>query len=342
MLKLNHYYQIEGLLRNNIGDVIQGLAAKQFLNSNALALDRENPKPENENDGLLIGNGWYQHNFENFPPPLNIKPFYISIHIAKSEFLHSSSIRNHFKFHEPIGCRDYKTLWLFRAFGIAAYYSGCLTLTFENSCKDILKTSKVLWVDNIDHKIPKNIEDKLNELFPLGITKISHDPIEINASFKYYVTQNETLVAELFENYKKASLVLTSKIHCAIPCLAMGVPVILIHPNPKDPRLDLIRQIGHIISYDDLLTLNKLPSLEINKRKLNFLRKRMIFLTKKAVESNKNPFQNSDSPKLFFQAFYFKLVSRLFHFFVVLIWSLKIQRTKLTRILGINFLNNSF
>src|SRR5690554_4090588 len=119
---MKYYYQVEGFLRNNIGDVLQGMVAKAFLPPSALVADREAlAEIDNSEPGLLLANGWYMHNSEKFPPPVNITPIYISVHIAQSRLLADERVREHFKQHAPIGCRDEKTLKLFLGWGISAY-----------------------------------------------------------------------------------------------------------------------------------------------------------------------------------------------------------------------------
>ena len=48
----------------------------------------------------------------------------------------------------------------------------------------------------------------------------------------------------LLRRYATAELVITSRLHCALPCRAMGTPVIFVHPNYySDSRFDGLRDI---------------------------------------------------------------------------------------------------
>ena len=40
------------------------------------------------------------------------------------------------------------------------------------------------------------------------------------------------------KKYAKAKLVVTTRIHCALPCLALGTPVILVNSSYDDKRFD--------------------------------------------------------------------------------------------------------
>jgi hypothetical protein len=51
-------------------------------------------------------------------------------------------------------------------------------------------------------------------------------------------------LADLYlRDYARAKLVVTTKIHCALPCAGMGVPVILVVTNPLDIRFGGITQL---------------------------------------------------------------------------------------------------
>ena len=57
-------------------------------------------------------------------------PFFLSYHLAKSEYLSSLYIENLKKF-SPIGCRDLNTRDQLNKYGINSYFSSCLTTTLD-------------------------------------------------------------------------------------------------------------------------------------------------------------------------------------------------------------------
>lgn len=335
---MKFYYQIEGLKRNNLGDVIQGIAAKRFLPNSSIPVNREELNSIGSERGFLIGNGWYQHEFDNFPPQENITPFYISVHIAKSDFLKLNRVRHHFKKNAPIGCRDIKTLWLMRGFGIPAYYSSCLTLTIKRETIINKPNSEIIWVDNIDHPVPEKIELKLNELIPNGFVKISHDPLSIFSAFDTYVANNKMIVDELFERYSEAKMVLTTKIHCALPCIGMGVPVILIHPDPNDPRLSVLNKLIKIISYEEFLLFKELPKAIINKKEANKYIGKLTYLTTLAVNSKQNPFLNKANLKLQRQFRLYKFTSLIVSIGIKTSYKIGFFKQTIERIFGKEYL----
>ena len=177
---------------------------------------------------------------------------------------------SYLKKYEPIGCRDTNTFNLLRSNGVQAYLSGCLTLTLGNSYRHN-PGNDILFVDVL-FKYPtlKSVFKSFNsfqkslttgEFLLLGkqqklIQKIFGNHTirsakQITHHYSCDLFPTETSRFELAENtlkqYEKAKLVITSRIHCALPCLSMGTPVIFVDGGFENPtehcRLDGIRQL---------------------------------------------------------------------------------------------------
>lgn len=290
---MKYYYQVEGGKRNNIGDVLQGMVAKAFLPEDALVADREALADMDKNrPALLIANGWYMHSFEKFPPPENVTPIYVSVHIAKPQLLASAKVRNHFKKHAPIGCRDLKTLNLFLGWGIPAYYSSCLTLTTQRRAPITEKGSgEILLVDGVDHPVPNEVKDKLEKLLGAPLIRVTHDPPDTDGSVEEYAYKAEKHMNNLLAHYCKVSLVVTTKIHCALPCLGMGVKVLFIHPNPDDPRLSTVSEFINILSYDDVLSSDKINVPKVKEDVLLERKKFLSYLVMSSIKEGHNILQ---------------------------------------------------
>ena len=58
---------------------------------------------------------------------------------------------------------------------------------------------------------------------------------------------------ELLKRYSKASLVITSRLHCGLPCVAMGTPCVFTTSETlrSEGRFDGLEELLHIIAYDD-------------------------------------------------------------------------------------------
>lgn len=250
---MRYLYQIEGKLRNNIGDVLQGIVAKAFLPADAEVVDREGLKLiDREREAVLVANGWYMHDFTSFPPPPNVKPIYVSVHIADSGLLRSAEVRDHFMANSPIGCRDEKTRKMFLGWGIPAYFSGCLTTTMSLGDAEITKSDEILLVDGVDHPVPAEICQKLEAHYGLPLVRITHDPPHTDGSLEDYSDRAQQRMIELLKRYKGARKVVTTKIHCGLPCMGIGANVMVIHPNPSDPRLNTVREFMPVTSFEEV------------------------------------------------------------------------------------------
>ena len=218
---------------NNYGDDIQTIAAARLLPRVDYYLDRENLNIRQTDDEIkMITNGWFMYKPYNWPPADNIRPLFISFHATHlNNTIGELFDKRHFEYYkkyEPIGCRDYHTLNLFKSIGIDAYYSGCLTLTLENKFTESDRTEEILLVDPLYSGIPNDMKEKiLEKIIP---DSIKDKTININHNHKL-MTDNEKrlkIVEGLIDRYSKAHLVVTSRIHVALPCLALGTPVLFL------------------------------------------------------------------------------------------------------------------
>ncbi len=332
---MEYYYQIEGSKRNNIGDVLQGMVAKAFLPDNCLVADRENladiPKTA---PSFFIANGWYMHSFENFPPPENVNPLYISMHIANSQLLADANIRAHFLKHSPIGCRDKKTLKLFLGWGIPSYYSGCLTTTTNSRDSNNSKNGEVLLVDNVDHPVPAEVKKKLEKLLGKPLVSISHDPPKPEGDFVEYTKKAEAHMNSLLTRYCQASMVVTTKIHCALPCLGMGVKVLMVHPHPDEGRLGPLAEFIDIISYDEVMKSETISVPSINQ---SALEKRKSILKKIVTESVKvghNAVSDSNDKQLKMLRLKSRVMASTFRFGLLTMYRMGIAKDKIERVYG--------
>lgn len=262
----------------NLGDEIQSLAAEQFLPRVDKKFPRDYLKNVSENEQyILILNGYFPGNYGKcFPPSKSIVPIFYGFHLANSkyafdEFLNPEAI-NYFKQHEPIGCRDRKTMEILLDRGIEAFYSKCLTLTFPKREKEP-ENGKIFLVDiGRDIPIPKYIRKDSLKLTH-GLSNLFGDEIK-------------TMMArKLLEIYKNnARLVITTKLHCALPCIAMGIPIIFFG-DPEDSRISILNDLNVPIykyKYPKKGGFNRLL-------KSTYLRRIYTYLTMGKVDWNPKP-----------------------------------------------------
>lgn len=140
-----------------------------------------------------------------------IIPIFLALSIMSNNISEEEQI--YLRRFEPIGCRDIYTMNLLREKNILAYMGGCMTATLPK--KEQPTRDKVYIVD-----------------IPEGDLKYIPDDIKKEAIFtsqiKYDCKNPELEAKEYLDNYAEtAKLVVTSRLHCALPCTAMGIPVIL-------------------------------------------------------------------------------------------------------------------
>lgn len=221
----------------NIGDDIQTLAAINFLKKKSIFeysyIDREKLSEYNGEPVTLIMNGWFMHNIDKFPPSDKITPIFISTHI-QNENIVSKNI-SYFKKYEPIGCRDQETVNLFEKYNIDAYFTGCLTLLFDDN-QEKKRGKYLVDVNTKCYYIPNIVFDssKYNDF------EVINHKIDIKTDIKsrLYIAE------ELLNKYKTAEQIITTRLHCILPCRAFNTHAIFIHKNyNSDKRFSGLKNI---------------------------------------------------------------------------------------------------
>lgn len=265
----------------NIGDHIQSCAAEQFLPNVDFYVDRESLNAPIKEEAKIIMNGWFTDAPENWPPNPSLSPLFISFHLQPSSalvILNKKENIDYLKKHTPIGCRDYNTLKILQDKGIDSYYSFCLTTTLDEKFKSKIKSNEIILVDPL-YSYDKSILKKLNWLqvikkMPFKKLKKLKDyykpkaelsdflPKEVinnSTSLNHYVSSSQTneelydIAKSYLRKYASAKLVVTSRIHCALPCLALGTPVLFLMEGLTDEALHMSRFRG-VLDHMNILT----------------------------------------------------------------------------------------
>lgn len=223
----------------NIGDDIQTFAAARLLPQIDYFLDRECLDDFVTDDGeavAVVMSAWYMWHKWNWPPSKYIMPLYVGMHYTdneiakqdgspvKTEFLTGLG-KDYFNAYAPIGCRDSFTERTFKEMGIDAYFSGCITLTLPKM--PIIKPEReyVCCVDVSKAAVERT--RRLLEGTDIELREIRHykDYRSSDAGWEERVKN----VTDLLTVYQNAKCVITRRLHCALPCLAMGVPVLVLN-----------------------------------------------------------------------------------------------------------------
>lgn len=240
-----------GLILNknnlNIGDDIQAFATARFLPQVDYFIDREymdDFRPEEDEPVAVIMNAWYMWHKWNWPPAKNIIPLFVGFHYAdhqlakqpgspiKYEFLNGIG-GDYLKAYGPIGCRDYYTRDQLQALGIESYFSGCITMTIPKMPETSEKGSYICLVD-LEEKVANKMKKLLAEK-NMDVRVITHNR-ERNSEMSW--EDREKQVTDLLTLYQNARCVVTKRLHCALPCLALETPVFMIKEMEDDIRFD--------------------------------------------------------------------------------------------------------
>ena len=224
---MTHNFQF-GLLRYssvNIGDEIQSIAASRFLPRIDCLVPRD--KIKKFTSGIktkLIMNAWWMWKPKNFPPSKDIEPLLISMHISRhirKNFLKPDT-KQYLIDHGPVGCRDRDTEEWLKSNNIPAYFSGCLTLTLQRN--PLIKRKDYIIAVDIPHEVEQEIKKRTTR------------PVyNISRVISPYFTQEERFqIAKIvLYLYQSAHCVITSRLHAAMPCLALETPVLLLDSNDE-------------------------------------------------------------------------------------------------------------
>jgi len=238
----------------NLGDEIQAIAAKQFLPRVDVWVDREHLNEfRASRPHKIILNGWFLHRPERWPPSPSLQPLVISFHLTREvtssnatmtrpgrAVLHGSGL-DFLRRHAPIGARDLDTLAQLRAAGIDAYFSGCLTLCLRPT-RLVAKREKVYAVDVSDDVLARFSSD-----FDGSIIRLMHGDSQLRGRARF------RKAAHLLQCYAEAKAVVTTRLHCALPCLALGTPVLLVETAADRYRFDGLRDLLWHTTEKDLL-----------------------------------------------------------------------------------------
>ncbi len=240
-MKIAYLRYRKGLLKNrkerfmNLGDPFQSFAIYEALKrigyhkEEIMTIDRYDVGNYCGEPCVLIVNGaenyeYYMYSDMFFPRCTNIIPIYTSLHINRP--LREFEIES-LRFNQPVGCRDEETMRVLTRYGIHCYLSGCITLTLPKR-EEKEKQNKVFFIDIVNslrEYIPAELSNGAIEL--TQIVKMRSRSKDSRITEEETTWYNETACSQLSKICEEARLVVTSRLHIASPCLAMGVPVIL-------------------------------------------------------------------------------------------------------------------
>lgn len=223
---------------DNIGDDIQSYAVMQFLPHIDYLIDREQLNEfvgDTKEPTAVVLNGWFLHKKFNWPPSKEIYPLCTSLHFSVNDYMGigydflDGIGGEYLKNYGPVGCRDSSTLDILQKKGIPAFLSGCATLTLPERDRK-RQQDYICLVD-----VPENVSEKvLSDMDGTGIRieQPTHTVDYIHEPLSWQERMEK--VESLLDLYQNAKCVVTKRLHCALPCLALRTPVLLLLDQEKD------------------------------------------------------------------------------------------------------------
>lgn len=218
----------------NIGDEIQILAARQFLPTRtAGTVDRERLGKYSSDPARLIMNGWYVSSTRHWPPSKTLTPLLTSFHMTDlpdpytnrptCDAMLEKEGKSFLLKNGPVGARDLGTYRFLLKNSISSYFSGCLTLTIKN--RGLKKNQNICSVD-----VSPAVNEHLGRISDRTIVTLENSSIPDNMPYDQKLARAQ----ETLNTYEQSAVVITTRLHAALPSLALGTPVILINNKNSD------------------------------------------------------------------------------------------------------------
>lgn len=170
-----------------------------------------------------------------------IFPVFIGLSYFSSNGL-SFEEETYFRQFSPIGCRDEATLSLMRQYKIPAFLMGCVSLSIKEKPLGA-KRNKIYLVD---------VDSSVKEYIPAEMLMDAEIVCESHIINDPKVSDWEKEAEKLLKSYaQEAKMVITSRLHCMAPCLALGIPVIGLVENCSE-RYSFIDKFIKIYTYNEL------------------------------------------------------------------------------------------
>ena len=285
---------------DNIGDDIQTYAAIKYLPHIDYYIDRENLScfvPEKKEYVSMIMNGWFIHNKLAWPPSPYINPLLISMHFKELEETDVGDMYikgyggDFLKKFGPVGARDNETQKRLFKNDIESYFSGCMTLTIDKFPK-VRKKKKICLVD-VSQDVIKKVTD--NTKYNVEILTHSLKPQEIKEKS---VKERMDDVENLLKKYQESKLVITTRLHVALPCVALGTPVMVLHKEFFDEdRLGTFFYLFTNYTEDEFLNMDVsklIESPKANNHEYKKIRKSVDKVCKQFIKQCEKVLNNSE------------------------------------------------
>lgn len=194
----------------------------------------------------------------------DIVPVFLGVRFFHYYF--SEKTKQYLKKFGPIGCRDESVLKKMQELDIPAYLGGCLTITLPQRNKEF-QEKKVYLVD-----VPKGLYEYLPDWIKNNMVQTTSVYFMSKEKLLHGKSMKEFVENKYKEYYENASLVVTSRLHVASPCLAAGIPVILVRDSIND-RFAWLDKFIKIYTLEEFSTIDwEKGPIDIKKEKQRLIK----------------------------------------------------------------------
>lgn len=235
-----------GAISCNLGDNMQSLAVRHLYAELGVAeerivrVDRDTIRDYAGPPVVVPMNACFYR--RNLPLPPQIMPVFIGFQAREETIL---AHRDWLARQGMIGCRDRATADLLRRAGIAAEVTGCLTFSLPARADPDRVRRAVLVVQGSGpgalpglalRKMPKRLLDRAR--FISQRREVTEHPLSAAT-----MAAHDRIAEALLQDYhSEAALVVTPLHHVAAPCVAAGIPVVILR-NEWDDRFSFISDL---------------------------------------------------------------------------------------------------
>ena len=252
----------------NLGDHLQNIIIKDLYKMMGIKEEEIYVLNFNEistysGDYLILPiNQAISHSLNTFISP-KIIPVFLGISRDTSAITQDEEL--YMKKYAPIGCRDQAIFDFLSQRYIDCYLNGCITLLLDR--RPVTPPNSVPYI----------IEAPQYAIDNMPLTLKEHAVYLENTFYGTYeeITQGKTLEEVVRERYNllknNASVVITSRMHIASPCVGMGIPVILVRKS-IDYRFSWIDKYIPVYTEKDKQTIDWYPKvIDIEQIKLKIM-----------------------------------------------------------------------
>ena len=217
---------------DNLGDDLKALAARALMPRVDMVLDAsrldavEGLAPDARLVTILCGNMYRRA--DHWPPDPRMAPVCVGMHFsAQSTWgvplsrLEGAGLQ-FLRAWAPIGCKDESSRALLEKLGLPCEVTGCLTLTLPRP--DVKPEERYVCCVDAPEEIVKLLTP-MAAAEGVQVRVMTHQRRGEPGAYERRMEAAQQLVAA----YAGAEFVITRRLHCAMACLAIGTPVLLLY-----------------------------------------------------------------------------------------------------------------